>query len=84
MMLLWLFFLLIRVSFKENLIDNGYGLTFCSMEMDIVINADLTTILLDNVPTPGCDNIMKRTMGIITLLIKVGLVILNTPIHVIP
>ena len=63
-------------------IDNIFGLNVCSMDMLKEINTDLSTIQPNNVPIHGFDNISKSTFGIITLPIKVGLVILNTPIYV--
>ena len=52
------------------------------MEILKEIKAKLTTIQPNNVPIHGFDNTTKRTLGIITLPIKVGLVMLNMPIHV--
>ena len=66
----------------RNLIDNGSRLNVCSMDMLKEININLSTIQPDNVPIRGFDNISKITLGIITLPIKVGLVILSAPIHV--
>ena len=68
----------------RTLIDNGSRLNVCNMGMLKEINANLSTIQPDNVPIRGFDNISKSALGIITLPIKVGLVILNTPIHVMP
>lgn len=69
---------------RRTLIHNGSGLSVCSMYILKVINIDLSTIQPTNVPIRGFDNITKNTLDIITLPIKVGLVIMNTPIHVMP
>jgi hypothetical protein len=68
----------------RTLIDNGSGLNICSMDMLKSIKANLSTSQPDNNLIRGFDNIDKNTLGIITLPIKVGLVILNTPFHVMP
>ena len=46
------------------------------------IKANISTTKYDNVPTHYFDSIASNTLGIITLPIKVGLVILDTLIHV--
>lgn len=51
------------------------------MEMLKDIQDDILTIQPSQNPICGFDNITKHTLGIITLLIKVGPIILDTSMH---
>ena len=53
-----------------------------SVDMLKQIKVDLSHIKPDSVSIRGFDNISKKTLGTITLPIKVGLFILNSHIHV--
>ena len=69
---------------RRTLIDNGSRINICSMDMLKEINVNPSIIQPDNVLVCVFDNISKSTLGIITLPIKVGSIILNTSIHVMP
>lgn len=68
----------------RTLIDNGFGLNVCRINMPKEIKVDLSNIQPDNVHVCGFNNVSKKSLGIITLLIKLGPTILDTPIYVMP
>lgn len=69
---------------RRTLIDNGSGLNVCSMDILKAIKDDMSTVKPYNIPIHGFDNIAKNTLCIINLPVKVGSIILDTPIHMIP
>lgn len=69
-------------AIRQTLVDNGYGLNVCSINLLHKINVDTSLIKPDSLTIIGFDNVAKSSLGIITLLVKVGQVTLPTPIHV--
>lgn len=67
---------------KRTLIDNGSSLNVCSVSLLDQLEIDRSQIILYFISIQGFDNTKKQPLSVITLLIVVGLVTLQTPIHV--
>lgn len=69
---------------RGNLVDNGSALNICCVDLLDKINWDYSSIQPDHLCVRGFDNVLKESLGIVILPIKVGPMTLPTPIHVIP
>lgn len=69
-------------AIRQTLVDKGFGLNVCSINLLHRINVDTSLIKVISLTIHGFDNVAKSLLGIITLLVKVGPVTIPTPIHV--
>jgi hypothetical protein len=69
---------------RHTLIDNGADLNICSIDLLEKISVDKKLIQLNDVKIYGFDNVNRQPLGMIKLHIEVRLVVLPTPIHIIP
>lgn len=71
-------------NIKGTLIDNGSPLNIFRVDLLDKINWDHSSIQPDPLCVCCFDNVPREILGIVILPIKVGLVTLPTPIHVMP
>lgn len=72
-----------KIGVRHTLIDNGLGINVCSNDLLIKLGMDRSLIQPNALSIHGFDDVGRRPLGIITLPIKVGLIVLPTLIHVI-
>lgn len=73
-----------RFGIRRTLIDNGLGIDICSVNILDKIGMDITLIQLVDLSIKGFDNVGREPLAVITLLVKVGKVVLQNLIHVMP
>lgn len=70
------------IGIKITLVDVGSTLKVCSVSLLDRLNIHKSTIRHDSLSIMGFDNVAKKSLGVIIIPLTIGVVTLNTPIHI--
>jgi hypothetical protein len=73
-----------KKGIKRTLVDNGFSLNVCSMNLLDRLGVEKSEIRLNSLSIKGFNNMGKEPLYVITFPILVKVVTLQTPIHAMP